>query len=244
MNFELECECNDEVMEILSNNSYYTSSITNCILLLKKLDINDFTLTLNYETVKFENGILVEYTKGPISYMGKKLNVENSTGVGNEEVKDFLRKKEAIDNVDKVEISYIDNLIVGTYKFLSGKNPDFKDYITRNRIQVIAYFLSFVVSPIRYSTYYTRFNDGLPYNELIEFEMDKLQALTEEELDSLVIDENLEKNITALFSRLDQEFKDNSLFDIVKIHHEYYSDVDPSDESKKLVACIKNKKTN
>ena len=238
MNFNLICDRSKEALELLYKNSYYTNNIINCVMLLKKLNINDFILEFHDERVVYENGILIEYSNDLLNYSNKKIVVNKDIKNGNYEIQEFLRRKELLDKANTIEIIGMDKLIVGTYKFFFRKNPNFKDSVTRDQIQILAYFLSFVLSPIKYSTYFTRFSDNLPYNEFINYEMDKLQVLDNKELSSLDIDEKIDKGIRTLINKLGKEFKKATLCDIVNMHHDYYQSIDPTEESIKLNKCI------
>lgn len=243
MNINITCEQSKEVLHLLKGNSYYTSSSYNCILLLRKLGINDFILNYNNEYIECINGEIVIYSDSILKYENKHIKAEenNRITIGSYEQKEFLRRLIAFKKNDDIKIDNIDKLIVDTYRLFFNKNPDFKDENVRKNVQVIAYFLQLVLSPISYSTYFTRFCEDAPYNELIEEKMDKLEALVDSELDDLKINDKIKKNIVSLLLRLKNKYEKETLLDIVKLYHEYYQTSDPSKESIKLIKLIKEK---
>ena len=253
MNIELTCEKSSEILDILNKNTYYSSSIVNCVLLLKKLNIKDFELKYNGEIItlednkniytgeiiKYVDGKLVEYSNPALEYKEKKL-VPRKNNTGNYEVQEFLRKKELLEKTDDIVVYKFDSLLVGTYRLFCNSNPDFSNKNTRDRIQILGYFLTFVLSPTSYSTYFTRFNNEMPYNELIEYEMDKLEVLNNEELNNLVISDKTKNSIISLMTKLNNEYKNCTLLDLIKLYHDYYNNPDADKKCEKFVKCIKN----
>lgn len=241
MNIELTCDRSNEVLDILKNNSYYCFNITNCISLLKKLNVLDFKLTYNDESVNYVNGKLTEYTNHILEYKNQKINIIKNENVGNYEIQEFLRKKKLLDEVNNIELYKLDSLLVSSYRLFCNENPNFKNDEIKNRIQILAYFLSFVLSPIHYSTYFTRFENETPYNELIKYEMDKLEAFNNGELNDLIMSDKIKNDIISLMTKLNADYKDCTLLDLVKLYHDYYNNSDKDAKALKFIKCIKKK---
>lgn len=239
MNIKLTCEKSEEILKVLLGNTYYNSNIINCVLLLKKFNTNSFELTYDDETIIYKNGKLIEYSNQILEYKDKKLNIIENNHAGNYEIQEFLRKKELLDKTNSIEINKLDSLIIGSYRLFCDSNPDLSKQNIKDRIQVLAYFLSLILSPIQYSTYFTRFNGNMPYNELIEYEMDKLEVLSNEELNSLVISDKIKNVITHLMTKLNDKYNNYTLLDLVKLHHNYYSEQCVNTESKEFIQYIK-----
>ena len=243
MSIELTCENDNGVSNLLKRNIYYNSNIVNSVLLLTKFNVDSFELKYGDEiigeTIKYVDGKLVEYSNPSIRYKDKKLYINDRDNTGNYEIQEFLRKKELLDKTNNIEINKLDNLIIGSYRLFCNSNPDLSKMSIRDRIQILAYFLSFVLSPISYSTYFTRFDGDMPYNELIEHEMNKLEALTDEELNSLVISDKIKNGIVSLIAKLNNEYENHTLQDLVKLYHDYYSKPDADIKCEQFVKCIK-----